>query len=98
MRALAALALSAFGLAGCTSAGFGKSIAEGPDGETYVLRDVGRLTVGSGDTMKERLLQDAEALCTGKGKTVEVVSASARDAIPMDRVPSAMVKVRCVSK
>jgi hypothetical protein len=54
--------------------------------------------VGSGDTMKEQLLQDAEALCTGKGKTVEVVSASAKHAIPMDRVPSAVVKVRCVSK
>jgi hypothetical protein len=79
-------------LVGCASSG---PIATGKD--TYLINktSAGGVFV-SGASVKAELLTEANAFCAKQGKTIQLLSADAKNAIPFARMPSSEVNFKCV--
>jgi hypothetical protein len=89
--AFIALAAATF-LVGCASSG---PIATGKD--TYLINktSAGGVFV-SGVSVKAELLTEANAFCAKQGKTMQLLSADAKNAIPFARMPSSEINFKCV--
>lgn len=92
MRTVCSLALCLFATA-CASSGV---IPTGAD--TYMLTktSAGGAFV-SGAAVKGDLYVEANKFCADKGKVVETVDSSSKNAIPFARMPSAELQFKCVA-
>jgi hypothetical protein len=79
-------------LAGCASSG---PVAIGKDAYVLTKTSAGGMFV-SGATVKTDLLQEANEFCAKSGKTMELTSGEAKNAIPFARMPSAEISFKCV--
>ena len=50
----------------------------------------------SGASVKADLLTEANAFCAKQGKTIELLDASAKNAIPFARLPSSEIQFKCI--
>lgn len=87
-------ALFVFGLAGCASSGV---VPTGPGTFLISKTSAGGAFV-SGASVKADLIKEADAFCARDGKTVQVLTSDAKNAIPFARMPSAEVNFRCVER
>jgi hypothetical protein len=79
-------------LAGCASSG---PVSIGKDAYVLTKTSAGGMFV-SGATVKTDLLREANEFCTKSGKTMELTSGDAKNAIPFARMPSAEIQFKCV--
>lgn len=90
MRKIGAI-FTAITLAGCASSGV---IPFGQDTYMVTKKSAGGMFV-AGSQVKADLYIEANEYCARSGKTVETVSATSQNAIPLTRMPNAELQFRC---
>ncbi|QNA90087.1 hypothetical protein G4G28_19175 [Massilia sp. Dwa41.01b] len=80
-------------LAGCASSG---PIPTGKDTYMITKQSAGGLAV-PGSKVKAQILVEANEFCAKSGKTMELLNASAKNAIPFARTSSAEISFKCVA-
>lgn len=91
---IALIILMAVVLTGCASSGV---VTIGQD--TYMISktSAGGMFV-SGSSVETHLYVEANKFCASRGLIIETVDATAKNAIPFARMPSAELRFRCVPK
>lgn len=79
-------------LAGCASSG---PVQTGKDTYMITKSSAGGLFV-SGASVKAEIISEANAHCAKSGKSIELLTADSKNAIPFARVPSAEISFKCV--
>lgn len=78
-------------LAACSSSG---PIATGKD--TYLINKASAAgAFVSGQSIKADLLTEANGFCSKQGKTMTLLNADSKNAIPFARMPSAEINFKC---
>lgn len=79
-------------MAGCASSG---PVQTGKD--TYMIaKTSGGGIFVSGATVKADLIQEGGAFCAKDGKTLQLISAESKNAIPFARTSSAEIAFKCI--
>jgi len=87
------MALVAIFLCGCSSSG---PIATGKDTYMITKQSAGGVMV-PGASVKADLLVEANQFCTKSGKSMQLLSSEAKNAIPFARLSSAEIQFSCVN-
>lgn len=84
--------LAALALAGCASSG---PVQTGKDTYMITKTSAGGVMV-PGASIKSDLIIEANAFCAKSGKTIELLTGDAKNAIPFARMSSAEITFKCV--
>lgn len=79
-------------LAGCASSG---PVQTGKDTYMITKQSAGGLAV-PGTVVKADIISEANVFCAKSGKTIELISANSKNAIPFARMSSAEISFKCV--
>jgi hypothetical protein len=80
-------------LTGCASSG---PVATGKDTYMITKQSAGGIMT-PGASVKAEILTEANAFCAKSGKTIELISSDAKNAIPFARTSSAEIQFKCVA-